>query len=206
MHTSTSEVYGTARAIPIDESHPLRAQSPYAASKIGADKLAEAFHYSFGLPVVTVRPFNTYGPRQSARAIVPTIVSQCLSEEVVRLGNVQPIRDLTFVDDTVQGFLLAAKTASAIGQTINLGTGRGIRIGDLAELIMRIVGRSIPMECETQRVRPEQSEVDRLVADSTLAKTVLGWHPTVSLEDGLERTVHWMRQELSHYRSHAYSI
>jgi len=206
IHTSTSETYGTARHIPIDEEHPLQGQSPYSATKVGADKMAEAFHLSFGLPVVTVRPFNTFGPRQSARAVIPTIISQCLTGDVVHLGNLVPTRDLNYVSNTVDGFLLAAATPEAIGRTINLGSGREISIGDLAKLIIRLVGRSTNIESEERRVRPDKSEVKRLLADITLARTVLGWEPTISLEEGLERTIEWIQQHPGKYRPDVYAI
>ncbi|OGV74898.1 MAG: NAD-dependent dehydratase [Lentisphaerae bacterium RIFOXYB12_FULL_65_16] len=193
VHTSTSEVYGTARYVPIDEKHPLQAQSPYAASKIGADKLAESFHLSFGVPVVTVRPFNTFGPRQSRRAVLPTIITQCLQGSTVRLGSLTPTRDLNFVDNTVAGFIAAGATPDVAGRTVNLGSGREISIGDLARLIARLLNKDITIECEAQRVRPEASEVERLLADNTLARTLLGWTPQVSLEDGLQRTIAWFQ-------------
>jgi len=206
IHTSTSEVYGTARYVPIDEKHPLQGQSPYSATKIGADKLAEAFHLSFGVPVVTVRPFNTFGPRQSARAVIPTIISQCLTGNVVRLGNLAPTRDLNYVTNTVDGFILAASKLEAIGQTINLGSGREISIGELAKLIIHLVGKPISIESDKKRVRPGKSEVDRLLADNTLARTVLGWEPAISLEEGLELTIEWMRQHQGRYRPDVYAI
>jgi len=206
IHTSTSEAYGTAQYVPIDEKHPLQGQSPYSATKIGADKLAEAFHLSFGLPVVTVRPFNTFGPRQSARAVIPTIITQCLTGNVVRLGNLHPARDLNYVTNTVDGFILTAATPEAIGRTINLGSGREISIGDLAKLIIRSVGRPINIVSEEKRVRPDKSEVDRLLADNTLARTVLGWKPAISLEEGLGRTIEWLQQHLGRYRPDVYTI
>jgi NAD dependent epimerase/dehydratase len=206
VHTSTSEAYGTARRVPIDEEHPLQGQSPYSATKIGADKLAESFHLSFGLPVVTVRPFNTYGPRQSARAIVPTIVTQCLAGQPVRLGNVHPTRDLTFVEDTVEGFILAATAVKAPGRTINLGTGREIAVGDLAQLIGRLAGRPAEIQTDDVRVRPVGSEVERLLADNTLAREVLGWTPSVELEQGLQRTIDWLRENLGLYRPETYAL
>lgn len=206
VHTSTSEVYGTARYAPIDEAHPLQGQSPYSASKIGADKLAEAFHLSFGLPVVTVRPFNTFGPRQSARAVIPTIITQCLSGDSVRLGNLSPTRDLNFVANTVDGFLRAGEAAEVEGRTINLGSNREISIGDLAHLIAKMTGRSVRIESEGRRLRPEKSEVGRLLADNRLAGELLGWQPAVSLEEGLELTIAWMREHLSGYRPGAYSV
>jgi dTDP-glucose 4,6-dehydratase len=206
MHTSTSEVYGTARYIPIDETHPLQGQSPYSATKIGADKLAEAFHLSFDLPVVTIRPFNTFGPRQSARAVIPAIVTQCLSGETVRLGNLNPTRDLNFVSNTVDGFLAAAEAPDATGQTINLGSGREIRIGELAQLIGRLSGTRLRIESEEVRIRPEKSEVERLLASNEKARTVLGWTPRVSLEEGLERTIAWIRAHLDRYRPGVYVL
>jgi dTDP-glucose 4,6-dehydratase len=206
VHTSTSEVYGTARYVPIDEKHPLQGQSPYSASKIGADKIAESFHLSFGLPVVTVRPFNTFGPRQSARAVIPTIITQCLTGQTVRLGNLHPTRDLNFVANTVDGYLLAASCPKAIGQTINLGSGREISVGDLAHLIGRLLGQPVDVQTDEKRLRPENSEVERLLADNTLAGHLLGWSPSVNLEDGLTRTIEWLRQHLDRYRPGVYAV
>jgi NAD dependent epimerase/dehydratase len=206
VHTSTSEVYGTARREPIDEDHPLQGQSPYSASKIGADKLAESFHLSFNLPVVTVRPFNTFGPRQSARAVIPTIISQCLTQPRVRLGSLHPTRDLNYVGNTVDGFVLAASTDAAIGKTINLGSGRKISIGNLAELIASMTNQSIVIEHDDQRTRPAKSEVGCLLADNTLARTLLGWEPHVSLEEGLKTTIEWMRKNLTRYRPNEFTV
>ena len=206
VHTSTSEVYGTARQVPIDEGHPLQGQSPYAASKIGADKMAEAFHLSFNLPVVTVRPFNTYGPRQSTRAIIPSVITQCLTQDVVRLGRIHPTRDLNYVVDTVAGFLKAATAPDAVGLTVNIGTGREIRIGDLAELIIRLVGRTVNIETDAERMRPDSSEVERLLADNSLAAQLLGWHPSVALEEGLEHTIDWMKDHIANYRTGSYVL
>ena len=206
VHTSTSEVYGTARYVPIDEAHPLQGQSPYSASKIGADKMVEAFHRSFDLPVVTVRPFNTFGPRQSARAVLPTIMSQCLAGNTVKLGKLSPLRDLNFVSNIVDGFVLAASARDAVGQSVNLGSGREISMGDLAQLTATIVGRPITIETDEARLRPDGSEVERLLADNTLAKTVLGWEPSVSLEDGLHRTLEWMKSNAQSYRPGVYTV
>ena len=206
VHTSSSEVYGTARYVPIDESHPLQGQSPYSATKIGADKLVEAFSLSYELPVVTVRPFNTFGPRQSARAVIPTIISQCLAGQAVRLGNLTPTRDLNYVANTVDGFVLAASTPDALGKTINLGSGREISVGELAQLIIRLVGRPVEVVSEEQRLRPENSEVERLLADPRLARQVLGWEPKISLEEGLGRTIEWMGQNLDKYRPGVYTV
>ncbi len=206
VHTSTSEVYGTARYVPIDEAHPLQSQSPYSASKIAADKMAEAFYCSFELPVATVRPFNTFGPRQSARAVIPTLITQGLKGDIVRLGNVQPTRDLNFVSDIVDGFLAAAAEPKARGQTINLGSGRETSIVDLANLIGKLIGRSIKIEREEKRVRPDKSEVERLLASNKLAETLLHWQPKISLEDGLEQTIGWIEKNIDRYRTDAYVV
>jgi len=206
VHTSTSEVYGSARYVPIDENHPLHGQSPYSATKIAADKLAESFHLSFGVRVVTIRPFNTYGPRQSARAVIPTIVSQALAGTDIRLGSVTPRRDFTFVADTVDGFLRGAESPLAIGQEINLGTGRDIEIGTLADLICSITGSSSRVVTDEQRVRPAGSEVDRLCADNRKARQLLNWAPTWSLEDGLKESVDWIQGNGSHFRPHEYCV
>jgi len=206
VHTSTSEVYGTARYTPIDEEHPLQAQSPYAASKIAADKLAESFHRSFQLPVVTIRPFNTYGPRQSARAIVPTIVAQALVGTRVRLGNLAPVRDLCFVKDTVHGFLLAAKAQGAIGQVINLCTESGMSIGTLAKRIFEILGVQREIEEVFQRLRPKGSEVMELIGSAARSREVLGWTPKVTLDEGLAQTISWMKSHIDRYKSGIYNV
>lgn len=206
VHTSTSEVYGTARYFPIDEAHPLQGQSPYSASKIGADKIAESFHLSFGLPIVTVRPFNTFGPRQSARAIVPTIVSQALAGGSIHVGNLKPTRDMNFVTNTVDGFLAAGAAPGAIGGTFNLGSGREISIGDLVALIGRQMGRTLDAVVDSDRRRPAGSEVDRLVADASVAARVLDWTPAVGLEEGLTRTIDWIAAYAEKYRPHLYSL
>lgn len=203
--TSTSEVYGTARTVPIAEDHPLQGQSPYSASKIGADKIAESFHLSFELPVTTVRPFNTFGPRQSARAIIPTIISQLSQGQRIRLGNLTPTRDLNFVDNTVDGFIAAA-TPAAIGRAINFGSGREISIGALAALIAELMGRPLDIEEDRQRLRPAASEVERLLADCTQARELLGWQPTVTLEQGLERTIAWFHDNHQFYRPGHYAV
>ncbi len=206
VHTSTSEVYGSALTVPISESHTLQAQSPYSATKIAADKLAEAFHLSYQIPVVTLRPFNTYGPRQSSRAVIPTIIAQTLSDGPLRLGNLSPTRDLNFVGDTVEGFLLAGESSRAVGRTVNIGSGREISIKALAELIADIIGRRVRIEPDVQRVRPDTSEVSRLLADNRLSKELLGWSPKVSLEEGLRLTVDWFKDHLHAYRSKAYIL
>ena len=205
IHTSTSEVYGTADYVPIDENHPLKGQSPYSASKIGADKLAESFHYSFGLPVTIVRPFNTFGPRQSARAVVPTIITQCLAADKVRLGSLHPTRDLTYVTDTVSGFIHAAESEQAVGKTINLGTGREISIGDLANLIITRIGAEATIVSVEDRKRPDSSEVGRLLSNNELAKSLVNWQPQVSLEQGLDHTMAWIQENIEHYKVDQYS-
>jgi NAD dependent epimerase/dehydratase len=188
LHTSTSEVYGTAQYTPIDERHPLQAQSPYAASKIAADKIAESFHRSFGVPVVTVRPFNTFGPRQSSRAIIPTIMGQLASGAPrLRLGALDPIRDLNFVTDTVAGFVHLAQADGVVGQEFNVGSGVGVSIGELAQRIMAIAGCEVPIDCEAPRMRPEKSEVMELRCDSARIRAT-GWRPQVALDEGLRRT------------------
>jgi NAD dependent epimerase/dehydratase len=206
LQTSSSEVYGTARYVPIDELHPLQGQSPYAASKIGADQLAESFHRSYGLPVSIVRPFNTFGPRQSARAIIPTVISQALTGSVVRLGSTLPTRDFNFVTDTVSGFLRIADSAHTVGETLNLGTGRETTVPDLIAVIGKLLGRDLAVETDDQRLRPAKSEVYRLVADATKIRQLCDWEPAVSFEEGLRRTVDWTRANISRYRPGIYGV
>lgn len=206
VHTSTSEVYGTAQRVPIDEAHPLQGQSPYSASKIAADKVAESFYRSYGVPLVTLRPFNTYGPRQSDRAVIPTIIAQALTKEVIHLGNLDALRDLTYVADTVSGFLKVAEVQGIEGQTFNLGTGTEVRIGDLAEQIINLVGKPVEIQLDPTRLRPEKSEVQRLLSDNSRAKEILGWQPQVSLPEGLHRTIEWVRTNLEQYRPEHYQI
>jgi nucleoside-diphosphate-sugar epimerase len=208
IHTSTSEVYGTALQAPISESHPLQGQSPYSASKIGADKLAESFYRSYGLPVVTVRPFNTFGPRQSARAVIPTIITQALGQDIVRLGSLEPRRDFTFAADTVRGFMLAAQEEAVdlLGNVFNLGFGEDISIGGLVAEIGNILGREINVEIDEQRIRPAKSEVMRLIADNRLAGETFGWQPRYSLRQGLEETIEWIRENMAAYRVGYYEI
>ncbi len=205
IHTSTSETYGTAKYVPIDEQHPLQGQSPYSASKIGADKLTESYYLSYGLPVVTVRPFNTYGPRQSARAVIPTIIGQALSRSEICLGSLEPVRDLTFVADTIEGFVLAADKDDAIGEQINLGSGKGISIGDLVNKVKVLLDLKTPVVHERERVRPEGSEVLRLICDNQRARELLGWKPKVPLEEGLMETISWIRQNLRLYKMDVYN-
>lgn len=206
LHTSTSEVYGTARQVPIGENHPLQGQSPYAASKIGADKLAESFFCSYGLPVVTVRPFNTFGPRQSGRAVIPAVITQALTQSTIRLGNLDTTRDFTFVADTVDGFLRAANTPGVEGETFNLGTGREIRIGDLCQKVVGIIGRPVKIQVDPVRLRPERSEVLRLVSDNALARERLGWGPVTTLRQGLVRTIDWVREHLEAFQLGQYEV
>lgn len=206
VHTSTSEVYGTAQYVPMDEKHPLRGQSPYSASKIGADMIAESYYRSFGLPVSVIRPFNTYGPRQSARAIIPTIISQALNNQPVKLGNLHPTRDLNYVSDIVEGFIRVAESPKSIGEVINIGSGQEISIQDLANKIFSLMDYKGIIQEEATRKRPEQSEVETLLCDNTKAKTLLGWGPHVSLEDGLLKTIEWIRENPSRYKPTIYNV
>ena len=206
IHTSTSEVYGTAQYVPIDEKHPLNPQSPYAASKAGADELASSYYFSFNLPVVTIRPFNTFGPRQSARAIVPAIISQALTDGPVKLGSVKPVRDLTYVKDTVSGFLATACSKECVGTTINIGTGQDVAISDLVTIISRVMGKDLDLKIEQNRIRPEKSEVWKLICDSSRAREVTGWKPKYSLEEGLRDSIEWIRENLSRYKVDIYNI
>jgi len=208
VHTSTSEVYGTALRVPIDEEHPLQGQSPYSASKIGADKIAESFYRSFDLPVVTLRPFNTYGPRQSARAVIPTIISQALATQTnqIRLGNLEARRDLTYVSDTVAGFMKAAETVGIEGQTINLGAGSEITVAELVQEIITLTGKPLEIVVDASRLRPGKSEVQRLLSDNSKARQLLGWQPQVPLRQGLERTIAWIAQHLNLYQPNRYQI
>ncbi len=206
IHTSTSEVYGTALHVPIDENHPLQAQSPYSASKIGADKLVESFFRSYNLPIVTLRPFNTYGPRQSARAVIPTIISQALTQNTIRLGNLDSRRDLTYVTDTVEGFLKVAEASGVEGATFNLGSVNEVRIGDLAREIISIIGKPIKIVVDPNRLRPEKSEVQRLLSDNSLAREKLSWGPKTSLSQGLKSTIAWVKDHMHLYRPDIYQV
>lgn len=206
VHTSTSEVYGTAVYVPIDEKHPLQGQSPYSATKVGADMLAESFFRSFDLPVATIRPFNTYGPRQSARAVIPTIITQALTSDTVKLGSIEPVRDLTYVKDTVEGFIKVAETDKSIGQVINVGNGKGVSIGDLANLVIDLLGNEVKIESDTERVRPEKSEVMKLVCCNKKAKELLGWAPTHTLKEGLSETIEWIRSNVDRYKPEEYNV
>lgn len=206
VHTSTSETYGTAQYVPIDERHPLVGQSPYSASKIAADKLAESFHRSYELPVVTVRPFNTFGPRQSARAVIPTLVCQALALDEIRIGSLDPVRDFTYVEDTAAGFAAAARCDRAVGEVVNLGTGQGVSIGDIVGKVRELINRDVPVETDAGRVRPGASEVMQLISDNSKAKRLLGWKPTVDFDTGLERVIEYIRTHPEQYKPEIYNV
>jgi dTDP-glucose 4,6-dehydratase len=204
LHTSTSEVYGTAQYVPIDEKHPLVGQSPYSASKIGADKLAESYWLSFKTPVVTVRPFNTYGPRQSARAVIPTIITQALSGEQVKLGATDTVRDFTYVEDTAAGFVAAARAPGVDGEVLNLGSGEAVTVGNLVERVSKILGKPLAVRQDPVRMRPTASEVGRLISNNDKARRLLDWTPAVELETGLARTVDAIAASLAEYKTGLY--
>lgn len=206
VHTSTSEVYGTAQYVPIDEKHPLQAQSPYSASKIGADKIAESFYRSYSLPIVTIRPFNTYGPRQSARAVIPTIITQALAKDVVYLGSLHPTRDLTYVEDTVNAFIKIAESENSIGEIINIGSNFEISIGDLANKIISLIGKRVEIISKPERIRPQNSEVEKLLADNSKAKKLIGWKSIISLDEGLSRTIEWIKGNLGSYKANVFNV
>jgi NAD dependent epimerase/dehydratase len=206
VHTSTSECYGTAVSIPMQEDHPLSAQSPYAASKVAADMLAASYARSFECPVVTLRPFNTYGPRQSARAVIPTIIVQALCGDRVRLGATAPVRDLLYVEDTAAAFVAAACASDVVGEVLHVGSGVGLSVGDLANRILEQLGKpGVVVEREEQRLRPGASEVDRLVCNPSRAHELLGWAPTLDLDEGLERTIAYISEHLAEYRPEIYA-
>jgi dTDP-glucose 4,6-dehydratase len=206
IHTSSSEVYGTAETVPIAEEHRLHPQSPYAATKVGADQIALSYQRSFGTPVAIVRPFNTFGPRQSARAVIPTIIAQALSRSVIDLGATQTTRDFLYVADTAAGIMRAGVTEGIEGEVINLGTGVEVTIGEVAERVLRLVGKDVDVALDEQRLRPPESEVERLVADTTKAKSLLGWEPEVDLDEGLRRTIDWMSGALGSYKASLYNV
>jgi len=206
IHTSTSEVYGTAQYIPIDEKHPLQAQSPYAASKIAADKLAESYYLSFGLPIATIRPFNTFGPRQSLRAIIPTIISQAIQAKKILLGNTKPRRDFLFVKDTVRGFVQVGKCEGAVGKVVNIGAGMDISIEELVNKILDQMGKKVGIEVEDRRVRPGKSEVMQLLSDTRLAQKLFQWAPRHTLDEGLRETIDWYQKNLSRFKVGSYPL
>jgi NAD dependent epimerase/dehydratase len=206
VQTSTSEVYGTAKYVPMDEKHPLHPQSPYAASKVGSDKLAESFYSTYGLPVVILRPFNTYGPRQSPRAVIPTIIVQALQSLPVRLGNLESRRDLTFVKDTARGFIAASTAPKIEGDTIQLGSQHESTIAELVEMVGNLLGRKLKVVAEAERRRPKASEVERLFASNQYAKERLRWQPEVGLMDGLEKTIRWFRRRTDIYKKDFYHV
>ena len=205
--TSTSEVYGTAQYVPIDESHPYQGQSPYSATKIAADRLAEAFYRSFELPVTIVRPFNTYGPRQSARAVIPTIITQLLTgSETIKLGSLTPTRDFNYVKDTAAGFLALLESNKTIGEEINIATQHEISIGDLAKELIRQINPNAKIECDEQRIRPSKSEVQRLLGSNEKIKTLTDWEPEYTFEQGIAETISWMREHLNSYKPGIYNV
>ena len=206
VHTSTSEVYGTPRTVPITEDHPLQAQSPYSASKIGADKLVDSFYRTYELPATILRPFNTYGPFQSARAIIPTVITQALASGKLRLGSLEPRRDLTFVTDTVAGFIQAAAAPKATGETVQLGTGHDVSVADIVDLVGDLLGKELEVELDEARVRPPKSEVERLVSDPAKAREQAGWEATIDLREGLGRTIEWIERNAARYRVDQYVI
>ncbi|MBL4938134.1 SDR family oxidoreductase [Clostridium sp. YIM B02515] len=207
VHTSTSETYGTALYVPIDEKHPMQGQSPYSASKISADKMAESFYKSFNVPVATIRPFNTYGPRQSARAVIPTIISQILSGKTeLKLGSLTPTRDFNYVKDTANAFIKVAESDSTIGEVVNAGSNYEISIGDTVRKIIEVIGKDVKVICDEERLRPEKSEVNRLWADNKKIKELTGWEPKYSLEQGLKETIEWIGNNLSYFKTDIYNV
>lgn len=206
IHTSTSEVYGSAQTIPITEAHPLNPQSPYAASKVGADTMMGSFHRSFGLPVTVLRPFNTFGPRQSARAVIPTVIAQAVAGGPVVLGSLSPRRDMTYVEDTVGAFVAAASHPEAIGRTIQLGTGEDASVDEIVEIVGELLGQALEVRADSARVRPERSEVARLISSPQLAGELINWSPEISLREGLRRTKAYIEEHPARYRTDQYVI
>lgn len=207
VHTSTSETYGTALYVPIDEKHPMQGQSPYSASKIGADKIAESYYRSFNLPIATIRPFNTYGPRQSARAVIPTIISQILAGKTeINLGSLTPTRDFNYVKDTAEAFIKIAESEKTVGEVINAGSNYEISIGDTVKKIIDIMGKDIKITCDEERLRPEKSEVSRLWADNTKIKELTEWNPQYSLDDGLKETIEWIKNNMNYFKTNIYNV
>jgi NAD dependent epimerase/dehydratase len=206
VHTSTSETYGTAQYVPIDEQHPLHAQSPYAATKVAADQLAYSYYASFHTPVVTVRPFNTYGPRQSMRAVIPTIIAQALAGDQLRLGSLTPVRDFLFVRDTARGFVAAATAENVLGEVLNLGTGVGVTVGDVVERVGRSLNKKLHVTTSDDRLRPEKSEVLQLLCSAEKSQRLAGWTPTVDLDAGLAETIAWIEKHRDRYRAQGYAV
>lgn len=207
VHTSTSETYGTALYVPIDEKHPMQGQSPYSASKIGADKMVESFYRSFNLPIVTLRPFNTYGPRQSARAIIPTVISQILAgKREIKLGSLTPTRDFNYVKDTAEAFIKVVESSNTIGEVINAGSNYEISIGDIVEKIINIIGVDVKIFCDEERIRPEKSEVNRLWADNTKIKNLTNWSPSYTLDEGLKETIEWIKDNMQYFKTDIYNV
>lgn len=207
VHTSTSETYGTALYVPIDEKHPMQGQSPYSASKIGADKMVESYYKSFNMPIATIRPFNTYGPRQSARAVIPTIISQILAGKTeIKLGNLTPTRDFNFVKDTVEAFIKIAESEKTIGEVINAGSNNEITIGETVKKIINIIGKDVRIICDDERLRPKNSEVNRLWADNTKIKELTLWKPNYTIDRGLEATVNWIRNNMQYFKTEIYNV
>ncbi|MBU3181556.1 NAD-dependent 4,6-dehydratase LegB [Clostridium psychrophilum] len=207
IHTSTSETYGSALYVPIDEKHPIQGQSPYSASKIGADKMAESYYKSFDMPIAIIRPFNTYGPRQSARAIIPTIISQILAGKTeIKLGSLTPTRDFNFVKDTAEAFIKVAESTKTIGEVINAGSNFEITIEDTVKKIIRIIGKDVKIICDDERIRPKNSEVNRLWADNTKIKELTGWKPAYNIDKGLEATVAWIKNNMQYFKTDIYNV
>lgn len=207
VHTSTSETYGTALYVPIDEKHPLQGQSPYSASKIGADKIAESFQKSFEMPIATIRPFNTYGPRQSARAVIPTIISQILSGKTeIKLGSLTPTRDFNYVKDTAEAFIKIAESDKTIGEVINASTNNEISIGELVNKIIKLSGKNVNVICDNDRIRPENSEVNRLWGDNKKIRKLTEWEPRYSLSDGLSQTIQWIENNMKYFKTDIYNV
>ncbi|GAA0078696.1 NAD-dependent 4,6-dehydratase LegB [Clostridium sp. CTA-5] len=207
VHTSTSETYGTALYVPIDENHPMQGQSPYSASKIGADKIAESFYKSFNMPIATIRPFNTYGPRQSARAVIPTIISQILAGKTeIKLGSLTPTRDFNYVKDTVEAFVKIAESDKTIGEVINASSNNEISIGDLVKKIITLSGKDVQIICDEERLRPENSEVNRLLGDNSKIKELTEWTSKYSLEEGLLETIEWVKNNMNYFKTDIYNV
>lgn len=207
IHTSTSETYGSALYVPIDEKHPMQGQSPYSASKMAGDKMAESYYKSFELPVATIRPFNTYGPRQSARAVIPTIISQILAgKKSIKLGSLTPTRDFNYVKDTAEAFIKIAENDKTIGEVINAGTGKEISIGDLVKKIIKLSGKEVEIQCDEQRIRPKDSEVNRLLCDNRRILELTDWKPNYTIDEGLKETINWIEDNMKYFKTDIYNV